>query len=241
MTAGWHQWGIRVAATLRSVTGMDIQRGSALLTAVAVLATAGCARGTTTHDAAPVTTVSADSGFGKNPATGGAGAAATSRPTPDRTTGSPVRTTKSTPRTPDARPSWARLVQACPNKGQKTEIQQILEGDVTGDGRAETIVARTCEASTSYWPSTIEVFDGASDPLRPERIGEPLLAERHKEDEPVVTGLSINAGMIGVKAYGTSPKGTRACPDLKLFYRYEHQGDGFKLVWRDWGPGEKCE
>ena len=36
----------------------------------------------------------------------------------------------------------------------------------------------------------------------------------------MVTGLSINAGMIGVKAYGTSPNGTRACPDLKLFYRY---------------------
>ncbi|MCY1143046.1 hypothetical protein OWR29_34055 [Actinoplanes sp. Pm04-4] len=47
--------------------------------------------------------------------------------------------------------------------------------------------------------------------------------------------------MIGVKAYGTSTKGTRACPDLKLFYRYEFQGDGFKLAWRDWGPGEKCE
>lgn len=237
MAAGWHQWGIRVSAALRSVTGMDIHRGSALLAAVAVLATTGCARATTAQDAPPATTVSADSGFGRNPATGGTGAGATSRPTPT----TPLRTTKAAPRTPDERPNWARLVQACPNRGQKTEIQQILEGDVTGDGRADTIVARTCEASTSYWPSTIEVFDGASDPLRPERIGDPLLTERHREDEPVVTGLSINAGMIGVKAYGTSPKGTRACPDLKLFYRYEHRGDGFELVWRDWGPGEKCE
>ncbi len=212
------------------------------LVALAVAAVAGGCAGRTDAGASPgPVTGSADSGFGMSPDTPAPSATRTT-PTPAKRT---VTTAKASPapptKTPQAVPDWADVVEPCPVAGQRVEIQRVLQADVTGDGLVDTMVARTCEASTSYWASTIEVFDGTADPRRPERIGAPLLQERVKEDEPVVTDVSVNAGIIGIKAYGTSPKGTKACPDLTLFYRYEYSGRGFRLIWRDWGTSERCD
>ena len=58
-----------------------------------------------------------------------------------------------------AGPDWARVIDA------------VEKGDVNGDGRIDTLVVDECKASTSRWPSVVEVFDGASDPARPSRLG----------------------------------------------------------------------
>lgn len=106
-------------------------------------------------------------------------------------------------------------------------IQKVLEAEVTTDGVADTLVTRSCEASTSYWASTVEIFDGESS----KRVGT-LLEAAAKNDEPVVTGVTVTKGVITVKAYGTSLKGTKACPDLLLTYRWRYVENGFEELSR---------
>ncbi|MGK5683039.1 hypothetical protein [Actinoplanes sp. URMC 104] len=217
------------------------------LVAVAVTATAACDRGDDPVDAAapPSATGTPDTGFGGSPATsppatGAPAEVTTVTVTPPTARSTPTRT-KSTPsKAPARKPGgWAAFVKPCPYEGQKAEIQGVVEQDVTEDGLAETLVTRSCEASTSYWHSTIEVFDGASDPAQPRRIGT-LLEDVAKMDEPVVQKVTFNKGIVGVRAYGTSAKGEKACPDLTLFYRYEYTGSGFKRIWRDAGAAPEC-
>ncbi|MBL7261064.1 hypothetical protein [Paractinoplanes lichenicola] len=219
---------------------MRFTRGTLLATlALALTATAACGVRDTPTTAAPGTpspTASADSGFGGSPTTPPTTAPTTSAPKPVRSSPSPTATKTRQPQVKD----WADVVKPCPYEGQKVEILDAVHEDVTKDGIMDTIVTRSCEASTSYWANTVEVFKNTTEPRGAKRVGT-LLEDVAKMDEPVVEQVLFNKGIIGIKAYGTSAKGARACPDLILFYRYEYTGGKFKRIWRDAGIKEECK
>ena len=219
----------------------------ALVLATAAAMTAGCGgRGGAEADAqsgvgsAPTASASANSGLG-----GGASSPSLSPlPSPSRTASRPVPRTED-PTTPatgsddDSRMPvpWDQAVEKCPHPGQKIEIRKVYEADVTGDGLAESIVLRGCEASTSYWPSTVEVFDGAAPEYEPKRLGVLL---KDNKDYPWVTKVLVMKGIIVLHAYGLSKGAPTACADLNLTYRFQYTGGKFQQIWRDWGKADDC-
>ena len=134
---------------------------------------------------------------------------------------------------------WRKMVSACPHKGQKPVIQKVVTADVTGDGVHDALVARSCEAVTSYWPSTVEVFDGASQPAKPRRIGV-LLDEVGAADQPWVTKLRAGGREVTIEAHGVDELSDNACPDLNLTYRYRFSGGDFQRVARQVGNADAC-
>ncbi|HWS34673.1 MAG TPA: hypothetical protein VN408_18270 [Actinoplanes sp.] len=163
------------------------------------------------------------------------------RPTPETTT---VQTTAATA-APSANPSveaedpsgtlasvgegadWDTFIEQCKNREQEALVQLVTIGDVTGDGTADALVARTCDASTSYFPSTIEVFDGSSPAAEPARVGT-ILTDVGPTDQPWVTGMTVQDKVVTVTAYGTGSGDSNACPKLELTYRYQLQGSAFE-------------
>ncbi|MEU8241808.1 hypothetical protein AB0C07_26455 [Actinoplanes missouriensis] len=127
--------------------------------------------------------------------------------------------------------NWVNTVEDCPNSGQKSVVQKVISADVTNDGTPDALIARTCEATTSYFPSTVEVFDGGSLVTEPARIGT-LLAEAGPTDQPWFTGLTTSGTEITVTANGTSGKKGNACADLSLTYGYRLTGGKFEQVHR---------
>jgi hypothetical protein len=134
---------------------------------------------------------------------------------------------------------WASMVTKCPGEGQKTIVQKVVTADVTGDGWRDALVARTCEASTSYWESSVEVFDGRSPATSPHRLGI-LLADVARTDAPWLEKLSVSGGEVAIRAYGVSTKGTKACDDLDITYRYRYTGGAFHRVSRVSAPVTSC-
>ena len=118
--------------------------------------------------------------------------------------------------------AWAKLVEDCPNEGQKPVIRGVVVADVTGDGRRDAVVSRSCEASTSYFPSTVEVFDSSR-----KRVGV-LLKDVWDADNPWLTSLRVSDGDVIIKAHGSSGKQGNACADLNLTYRYSWTGSEFE-------------
>ncbi|WP_436529844.1 hypothetical protein [Actinoplanes sp. HUAS TT8] len=134
----------------------------------------------------------------------------------------PVKTVKPTPAgDPGDGGNWFAALAPCPNKGQKVEVEKMTTGDLTGDGVDDVAVARTCTAITSYWPSTVEIFDGAAGGEKPKRIAT-LLGDLGSADVPAVQSLKVNGRVLTITAYGVSAKAPTACPDLKLTYEYKY-------------------
>ncbi|WP_127502548.1 hypothetical protein [Actinoplanes solisilvae] len=212
---------------MRRERGLLIKTISIAMLGLALAGTAAC--DAADKPAGPATSPSnggqagGDSKFGTSPTTPATAAPTTNAPT---TKSQPAKTTP-----PKA--DWAKLVNKCPYPGQKVEIQKVTTADVTQDGTADTLVTRSCDASTSYWASTIEVFDGESR----KRLG--TLLQDDKE-EPVVTSVAVAKNIVTVKAYGTTLKGTKSCPDLSLTYRYEYTGEGFTGLSREAVAKKRC-
>ena len=241
-----------------------MRRGFALRSAVPVVllmtalaTTAGCQRGDRAAAggrvggaAAPSSTRTANSGLG-----GGSGPApTTSRQSGDDsrgvasgsdddsrtpvTSGSDDDSKMPVPTRAPRIPKWSEVVEPCPHDGQKVVVRTVLSTyDVTADGVEDTLVLRGCEASTSYWPSTVEVFDGTARPEKPRRIGALL---KGSKDVPWVTELRVIKGYVVLPAYGLSKGAPAACPDLNLTYRFRYTGGKFQQTWRDAGKAAEC-
>ncbi|GLX99692.1 MULTISPECIES: hypothetical protein [Actinoplanes] len=134
---------------------------------------------------------------------------------------------------------WDAMVADCANDDQEAVVQQVVNADVTGDGKPDALVARTCDASTSYYPSTVEIFDGSSPSARPWRVGT-LLSDVGPTDQPWLTGLKVSGGVVTVTANGVDAKGSNACPNLKLTYRYKLSGTQFKRLDRQATTSTEC-
>ncbi|WP_433295857.1 hypothetical protein ACQP2F_36920 [Actinoplanes sp. CA-030573] len=134
---------------------------------------------------------------------------------------------------------WKKLVMPCPNAGQKPVVQKVITGDVNRDGTHDALVARSCEAQTSYWPSTVEIFDGASPATSPRRLAT-LLADVGPDDQPWVVSLRVDGGAVVIKAYGVDEHSNNACPDLTFTYRYRLDGKGAHREQRQVANANKC-
>ncbi|XVU21506.1 hypothetical protein ACQPZJ_30060 [Actinoplanes sp. CA-054009] len=127
-------------------------------------------------------------------------------------------------------PEWSTVVESCPGRGQSVVVRQVRTADVTKDGVPDQVVIRGCRAPSGYWPSTIEVFDGAAGPSQPRRIGTLLRGDR---DWPWVTEVGFIKDVIAVEAHGRSGRGPSECADLRVTYRFSYTDKGFRLIWRD--------
>lgn len=188
--------------------------------AIALLA-AGCSDKVAPTAAPTVSSTASDA------ATSPATAAPSATPTTATTTkpaAVPVKTT-----TPASDPgdggNWIAALAPCPVKGIKTQVQKLAFADVTGDGVDDALVARTCESTTSHWPSTVEVFDGTTG-AKPKRLAT-LLEEVGSTDMPWVVSVKGSGSTVTVKAYGLSAEAPKACPDLTLTYTYKYSNGDF--------------
>jgi hypothetical protein len=129
--------------------------------------------------------------------------------------------------TPSASPSptdalggvhWQDHVRDCATasggSGLGTIIDAVEKGDVNGDGRMDTLVVDECQASTSRWPSVVEVFDGASEPAHPTRLG--TLTEGDPDSIRDARATVEPGGRVVVTGEGLSPTAPLCCPDLAV-------------------------
>jgi hypothetical protein len=67
---------------------------------------------------------------------------------------------------------WATVTgYRCPAEDQKVLVDQVVYGDITGDGVSDAVVSLTCSTTTSSNPLRIEAFDGSSSPTHPRSLG----------------------------------------------------------------------
>lgn len=135
---------------------------------------------------------------------------------------------------------WDVYILECENPEQEAVVQTVVTADVTADGVADALIARTCDTTTSYHPSTVEVFDGSSPAQRPWRVGKPLLSDVGATDKPWLTGLRVQSGVIVVEAAGTGDGDAGGCPKLRLTYRYRLEDTAFERLDRTATPSTTC-
>jgi hypothetical protein len=67
---------------------------------------------------------------------------------------------------------WATVTgYRCPSDDQKVLVDQVVYGDITGDGVPDAVVSLTCSTVTSTNPLQVEAFDGSSSPTHPRSLG----------------------------------------------------------------------
>lgn len=143
---------------------------------------------------------------------------------------SPVATTS--PEDTLAAVHWEEQLRDCSaasgGSGLGTLINSMTKGDVTGDGRLDTLVVDECKASTSRWPSVVEVFDGASDPAHPTRLGMLMAGD---PDAPRDARVAVEAGgRVVVTGAGLSRTAPLCCPDLAVRKVFSYANGTFTLV-----------
>ncbi|WP_093609380.1 hypothetical protein [Actinoplanes philippinensis] len=132
---------------------------------------------------------------------------------------------------------WDTFVLPCDDKTQEPIVQQVVTGDVTGDGIADALVVRTCDNV-----GTVEVFDGSSPAQRPWRIDQPLLKGPPAElRRPWVTGVEVTAGEIVIKANGHAiDDDSKTCPKDRLVFAFKLVGTDFTQLRLRNDPAGKC-
>jgi hypothetical protein len=146
--------------------------------------------------------------------------------------GSPSPTPSATTADALAGVHWQDHVRDCSvaegGSGLGTLIDDVVTGDVTGDGRVDTLVVDRCNSSTSSWPQEIEVFDGASDPAHPTRLAILL-----KDDKDYPRDLSVTVepgGRVVVVGKGLSYTAPLCCPDIDIRRVFSWSGGSFTLA-----------
>ena len=112
--------------------------------------------------------------------------------------------------------------------GLGTVIDNVVKAEHTGDEFLETFVVDRCESRTSPWPQMVEVFDGASDPDAPSRLG--LMLDGDPEYPRDVTVTVESGGRVVLVGRGLSSTATLCCPDVTVRRVYEYEGGAFTLV-----------
>ncbi len=127
---------------------------------------------------------------------------------------------------------WERYVRDCSvdqgGSGLGTVVDDVVKAELTGDEFVETLVVDRCESSTSAWPQMVEVFDGASDPAAPRRLGLMLDGDPEYPSDVAVTVES--GGRVVLVGRGLSSTAPLCCPDITVRRVYQYEGGAFTLV-----------
>jgi hypothetical protein len=135
---------------------------------------------------------------------------------------------------------WKKFLAPCPDSRQKILIQKVVTADVNGDGTHDALVAHACSPITAYWPTEVDVFDGASASSAPKRLGT-LLKDVGASDMPYLDSMKVkDGGVVVIAAYGVGPGDDAACPSVYYTYQYTFSGGRFSRVGRDAGNADHC-
>jgi hypothetical protein len=101
---------------------------------------------------------------------------------------------------------WAKATTfRCPVADQRVIVVKVVDGDITGDGVADSVVSLTCSTQTSSNPVRVEAFDGTSAPAHPKSLGilisetDPMYVE--EADVTIAPGkVTVAGGAVGQDA-----------------------------------------
>ncbi|MEV1169283.1 hypothetical protein [Nonomuraea sp. NPDC049784] len=101
-------------------------------------------------------------------------------------------------------------------------------GDITRDGRRETIVVSSCPSPTSSNPLIAFVYDGAAKPSVPHLLGK-LGKDRYFKSLKV----AIRGGLVHLRGKVVSERAPNCCPDLTVSQTYRWDGTKFRRTAED--------
>jgi hypothetical protein len=127
-----------------------------------------------------------------------------------------------------ARVDWASVVEPsldCIKPGPHAawyvvRARVAAVGDLTRDGKRETVVVSSCPSPTSSNPLIAFVYDGASGSSAPHLLGK-MGENRYFRSLKV----SIRGGNVRVYGKAVSGKAPRCCPDLIVSQTYRWGGE----------------
>ncbi|MEV4898461.1 hypothetical protein AB0K48_54925 [Nonomuraea sp. NPDC055795] len=130
-----------------------------------------------------------------------------------------------------ARVDWASVVEPvlnCPKPRPKAawyvvRARVAAVGDLTRDGRRETVVVSSCPSPTSSNPLIAFVYDGVSKPSAPRLLGH-LGKNRYFKSMKV----STRGGLVHLRGKVISDRAPRCCPDLVVSQTYRWDGTKFR-------------
>lgn len=125
----------------------------------------------------------------------------------------------------------------CREQGLNTELIRTQFVDVTGDTLPEAFVTYACQVATSSAPQQLEVFDGASDPEHPRRMGT-LVKQSDGVDERGLRlrRLSFDGQTVTVDASAFGSDTANCCPNLRVVQRFRWNGSAFVAGRREVSP-----
>ncbi|GIH08542.1 hypothetical protein Rhe02_66090 [Rhizocola hellebori] len=133
--------------------------------------------------------------------------------------------------------AWLPFLAHCPigeAHGFGMKIDSVVKGELTGDQVPDTLVIDSCDSPTGSNPQTVEVFDGASDPAAPARLGI-LMAQ--DPDYPRKMQVTVRPDRtVVVKALGLQPESPRCCPDLEIVAEFAWRDGTFVTLTRQTRP-----
>ncbi|MFI6903067.1 hypothetical protein ACIBKY_17525 [Nonomuraea sp. NPDC050394] len=129
------------------------------------------------------------------------------------------------------RVDWASVVEPmlnCPKPRPKAawyvvRARVAAVGDLTRDGRRETVVVSSCPSPTSSNPLIAFVYDGVSKPSAPRLLGR-LGKNRYFTSMKV----SIRGGLAHLRGKVVSDRAPRCCPDLIVSQTHRWDGTTFR-------------
>ncbi|MBB5084087.1 hypothetical protein [Nonomuraea endophytica] len=130
-----------------------------------------------------------------------------------------------------SRVDWPSVVEPalnCPKPRPKAAWYVVRApvaavGDVTRDGRRETVVVSSCPSPTSSNPLVAFVYGGAAKTKTPHLLGK-LGTNRYFKSMKV----SIRGGLVHLRGKVISDRAPRCCPDLNVSQTYRWDGTKFR-------------
>ncbi|WP_433236621.1 hypothetical protein ACQPYK_27395 [Streptosporangium sp. CA-135522] len=126
---------------------------------------------------------------------------------------------------------WAAVVEPslnCPEPGPNAtwyvvRARVAAVGDLTRDGRRETVVVSSCPSPTSSNPLIAFVYDGASGSQTPHLLGK-LGKNRYFKS----LKTTIRHGRVHLRGKAVSRQAPNCCPDLIVSQTYAWNGTKFR-------------
>ncbi|MFC5834468.1 hypothetical protein [Nonomuraea insulae] len=131
------------------------------------------------------------------------------------------------------RVDWASVVEPalhCPKPGRNAawyvvRARVAAVGDLTRDGRRETVVVSSCPSPTSSNPLIAFLYDGAAKPSAPHLLGK-LGKNRYFKSMKV----TVHGGLVHLRGKVVSDRAPNCCPDLIVSQTYKWKGTSLRMT-----------